>query len=223
MARDIHDVWDEIHIHTAVCDWCEHHNKHILYRCQECGNSICTPCKNPDMGDDKHYFNDGGRGPPETSSAPLLLPTPPDASSAPSLHPDTAEPAQHRRQSTVPRRSRKRRRTVVEETDDDFDDDEEEIPNGSRKAKKRQKTQRSKTRTSKPKRRRGDASPATRPEKKRRTVKFEIGESSRQVIQRRQPERMTREATSPVSDIRRTFISMKANDSRPRRIFEILC
>ena len=214
--RTMHNRWEQVFIHTAKCDMCEHHNKGILYRCLMCTFSICTPCKESDPVNGIHYMNDGGRGPTATPNAPMLLPTPQDTSSAHSIQPETAEPAKNERQRNIPRLSRKRRRSViVEETDDDFGD-EEAIPNGSRKGKKRQKTQRFETRTSATRRGIADTSPAVGPEKKRRTADFDMGESSRQANERTQPERVSRRAAKQASGIVRMYISMMANNSRIR-------
>ncbi|MCJ1251452.1 hypothetical protein MMC30_008685 [Trapelia coarctata] len=198
-GRTIHNRWEQVFIHTAKCDLCEHHNKSTLYRCLDCKLSICTPCKENDLGDGIHYMNNGGRGPSATPNAPLLWPTPPDTSSAPSLQREGAEPSQNERQRIVPRAGRKRRRNVVEETDDNFEADMEKIPNDSRKGKKRQKPLQFETRTSQSKRRRADARSAVQPEKKR-TVNFEVGESSRQAIERTQPEGVSRRAANQAPD-----------------------
>lgn len=201
MAGRIHDQFEEVHIHTAKCDICENHNKSILYRCLECSLSICTPCNQKDSGDGRHYMN-GGRAVSAASSAELLPPAPLSVASAPYLHPETAEPAQTKRQRDPPRPSRKRARPIVEETDDEHDEEEEEIPDPSRKGKKRQKTQRFETRSSTSKRRRAETSPDVRTEKKRR-VNYEIAESTRQAIERKQPERETGTTAHQVKDVDR--------------------
>ena len=149
----------------------------------------------------------GGRAVPAASSAELLPPAPPSVASAPYLHPETAELAQTKRQRDLPRPSRKRARPIVEETDDEHDEEEEEIPDSSRKGKKRQKTQRFETRSSTSKRRRAETSPVVRTEKNRR-VNYEIGKSSRQkssrqAIERKQPERETGTTAHQVKDVDR--------------------
>ena len=199
-GRVIHNEWEQVLIHTAKCDLCEHHNRSILYRCTICKRSLCTPCKESDPDDGAHYMNDGGRIVPGIPGAPLPIQAP-RKTSAPGLRPETAVVAQTQGQRTSPRASRKRSRTVVEDTDDEYDDDNEEIPDSSRKGKKRQKTRRFETRSSTTKRRRGETSPAVRTEKKRR-VNFEIGESSKQAAERVQAKRVARTATRKVNDVR---------------------
>ena len=67
VSTRLHTVFVEIKIHTAKCDSCEKTNKLTLYRCADCGQHVCTLCRNKKSGDGTHVFDGGSRVVPESS------------------------------------------------------------------------------------------------------------------------------------------------------------
>ncbi|KAI9738782.1 MAG: hypothetical protein M1834_008289 [Cirrosporium novae-zelandiae] len=55
----LHNRFTPIKIHTAKCDRCNKHNTQIIYRCQDCGIQICTPCLDNAEDGGVHQVNMG--------------------------------------------------------------------------------------------------------------------------------------------------------------------